>query len=83
MAVLLIMSAVLCGIAVSGQVNDTSGSGDKSRQKLEFKAPHFSFKSLDEMNIINYSGDSARQVRAWQEDIELEANEAVYNSKLG
>ncbi len=83
LAVLLIMSAVLCGVAVSGQNDDTSGSGDEDRQKLKFKAPRFAFKSLEEMNIINYSGDSSRQVRAWQEDIELVANEAVYNSKLG
>ncbi len=82
LAVLLIMSAVLCGVAVSGQVDDTSGSGDEDRQKLKFKAPRFAFKSLEEMNIIHYSGDSSRPVRAWQEDIELEANEAVFNSKL-
>jgi len=83
LAVLLIISAVLCGVAVSGQSNDTSGPGDEGRQKLKFKAPHFAFKSLEEMNIINYSGDSSRPVRAWQDDIELEAHEAVYNSKLG
>ena len=82
LSIFILTAAVFCAIAVSGQIGSNSDSRGKSMQKLEFEAPRFEFKSLDEMNIINYSGDSTRQVRAWQEDIELQADVAVYNSKL-
>ncbi|MBN1294940.1 MAG: hypothetical protein JXB48_24100 [Candidatus Latescibacteria bacterium] len=76
-----IISAVLCVIAAAGQARLETETGDKDSQQLDFEAPKFQFKSLDEMNIIIYSGDSANPVKAWQLDVELQANTATYNTK--
>ena len=81
LGVFFALSAVLCVMAFAGQTQNEKASEDKGPQQLDFEAPKFQFKSLDELNIIIYSGDSLRPVKAWQLDVELQANTAIYNTK--
>ena len=76
--IFLVMSAVMSVAAVTGQLDGKADEGE-IRKPLKFKAPKTEYEYKDSAFVKSYSGG----VYAWHEDVEVEAEEAIYLSKKG
>jgi len=71
------VTGLLTVAVVTGQVERRPDDSNQTREPLRFKAPQTDYDFRDSSFVKSYSGG----VYAWQEDVELEADKAVYLGK--
>jgi lipopolysaccharide export system protein LptA len=73
----IVITSILCAVSVIGQGQSDNRTGKSS--EIYFEADQGETNLNDSTVIKTYRGN----VRAWNEDIELKADEATYNSNRG